>query len=174
MKLCKIVSVFTRVSTGGTLLCVRYDNGDMPISKLNHLVKLLFVSLSLSCFSKTRPLSYILWSVLTCKDPAIVARSARTSDGVVARLVGLQLNREAGLTHVEHSPSKFTTAGPHSAPCSVSTGSNDSSPTANRIKAPCTGRTWRDDAENFVQGPADKDVFYIGSKYEQSVKLTIC
>ena len=104
--------------------------------------------------------------MLTCKDPAIVARSARTSGGVVTRLSGLQLNREVGINHVEHSPSKVTTTGPYSASCSVSTGSNNSSPTANRTKEIHTASTWRGEGENFVQGQADKDVFYVCSKHK--------
>ncbi|MCJ1435696.1 hypothetical protein MMC27_005071 [Xylographa pallens] len=103
-------------------------------------------------------------------DPAIVARSARTSSGVVTRLSGLQLNREVGLTHVEHSPSKVTTIGPYSASCSVSTGSNNSSPTANRTKEIHTASNWRGEGEHFVQGQADKDVFYVCKNNDSSIR----
>ncbi|MCJ1288114.1 hypothetical protein MMC26_007469 [Xylographa opegraphella] len=106
-------------------------------------------------------------------DPAIVARSGRTSDDVVARLSGLQLSREVGLTLVEQlSPSKVTTTGTYSASCSVSTGSNDSSLTENRTKDKPKPPTWRGDRENFVQGQADKDIFYVGKNNNNSMHPT--
>ncbi|MCJ1396270.1 hypothetical protein MMC18_009159 [Xylographa bjoerkii] len=100
-------------------------------------------------------------------DPAIVARSARS---VVARHSGLQLNHEVGLTPVRHSPLKVTAAGPYPAFCSVSTGSNNSSPTTNRNKDIRSAPSWRGDEENFVQGQTDKDVFYIGDNNDNSLQ----
>ncbi|MCJ1386787.1 hypothetical protein MMC17_009914 [Xylographa soralifera] len=102
-------------------------------------------------------------------DPAIIARSARTSGGVVARLSGLPLNREIGFNHVEHSPSKVTTTAAYSASCSVSTGSNNSSPTASRPEDIRSAPTWRGEGENFVQGQADKDVFYVGKNNDNNM-----
>ncbi|MCJ1403889.1 hypothetical protein MMC11_007112 [Xylographa trunciseda] len=103
-------------------------------------------------------------------DPAIVAHSARTPGSVLARLNGLQLDQEAEPIAVKHSPSKAATTGPYSESCSVSTGSNKSSPNGNRTQDIRSAPTWRGNGENFVQGQTDKDVFYVGNNQDNSIQ----